>query len=211
MLEMELYRGVKLIQLLPIALFVIFYMVVLLRGSRHKDRADGRVGISPDHGPGLRGAWKELLDRDVKVRHLLAIAGVCVLVVLLAAAGRYYIQRTGHTSSAAVPVFELELRNRLERLLTARPRIKEFLIGWPCLMLFIWSVFRRLRILPLLFGIGGTIGLTSVTNTFLHIRTPLAFNLLRTCYGLLFGLAAGIVALLIAELIYRTAYKGRAG
>ena len=48
-----------------------------------------------------------------------------------------------------------------------------------------------------------SIGLVSVVNTFLHIRTPFLLSLLRTGWGVLFGLLIGLAAVVIAELVYR--------
>lgn len=48
-----------------------------------------------------------------------------------------------------------------------------------------------------------TIGLVSVVNTFLHIRTPFLLSLLRTGWGILFGLLIGTAVVIVAELIYR--------
>ena len=77
------------------------------------------------------------------------------------------------------------------------------IVGWPMLMLFIWSLRRRMRFLPMIFGTGMTIGLVSVVNTFLHIRTPFLLSLLRTGWGILFGLLIGTAVAIVAELIYR--------
>ena len=77
------------------------------------------------------------------------------------------------------------------------------LIGWPMLMLFVWSLRRRMKFLPMLFGMGMSIGLVSVVNTFLHIRTPFLLSLLRTGWGMLFGLLIGAAAVVLAEGIYR--------
>ena len=131
---------------------------------------------------------------------LLAVAGLLVLVV-----GVYYIRRTGNTMS--VSERELALRNLLENLLIARPRTKELLIGWPCAMLFVWSLRRGMNLLPLLFGGGMSIGLVSVVNTFLHIRTPFLLSLLRTGWGLLFGLLLAAAVTAAGELLYRLARR----
>ena len=77
------------------------------------------------------------------------------------------------------------------------------IVGWPMLMLFIWSLRRRMKFLPMTFGTGMTIGLVSVVNTFLHIRTPFLLSLLRTGWGILFGLLIGTTVVIVAELIYR--------
>jgi len=45
--------------------------------------------------------------------------------------------------------------------------------------------------------------MTSVNNTFMHIRTPLYLGFARTGYSLLFGILVGIAGILIFELGYR--------
>ena len=56
-----------------------------------------------------------------------------------------------------------------------------------------------------------SVGLVSVVNTFLHIRTPFLLSLLRTGWGLLFGFAIGVIAVLAAELVYRLIKKNLFG
>ena len=128
------------------------------------------------------------------------IDGVASMVFLLAVFV-YYIYRTGN--SATTSSTELAFRNFLENTLVIRPRTKEMIVGWPMLMLFIWSLRRRMKFLPMIFGTGMTIGLVSVVNTFLHIRTPFLLSLLRTGWGILFGLLIGTAVVIVAELIYR--------
>ena len=126
--------------------------------------------------------------------------GVAWMVFLLAVFV-YYIYRTGN--SATTSSTELAFRNFLENTLVIRPRTKEMIVGWPMLLLFIWSLRRGMKFLPMVFGLGMTIGLVSVVNTFLHIRTPFLISLLRTGWGVLFGLLIGLALVLLAELIYR--------
>ena len=128
------------------------------------------------------------------------IDGVASMVFLLAVFV-YYIYRTGN--SATTSSAELAFRNFLENTLVIRPRTKEMIVGWPMLLLFIWSLRRGMKFLPMVFGLGMTIGLVSVVNTFLHIRTPFLISLLRTGWGVLFGLLIGLALVLLAELIYR--------
>ena len=65
------------------------------------------------------------------------------------------------------------------------------------------SMQGDMKFLPMIFGTGMTIGLVSVVNTFLHIRTPFLLSLLRTGWGILFGLLIGTAVVIVAELIYR--------
>ena len=128
------------------------------------------------------------------------IDGVASMVFLLAVFV-YYIYRTGN--SATTSSAELAFRNFLENTLVIRPRTKEMIVGWPMLLLFVWALRRGMKFLPMVFGLGMTIGLVSVVNTFLHIRTPFLISLLRTGWGVLFGLLIGLALVLLAELIYR--------
>jgi hypothetical protein len=98
---------------------------------------------------------------------------------------------------------EMIFRNDLETLLLARPRTKEFLVAFPGVMLAVYCAVRRLPFWTALFGLAGTIGMTSVCNTFMHIRTPLYLGFVRTGYSLLLGAAAGAAYILCFELALR--------
>ena len=204
-LEMNLYRGVKIMQLVPLAVFVVSYLQIFLWEQRLCKRL---MSIAPEDHPrrkqARKEAWNRLLDRPVQIRGVFyGILTVLVLAVL-GGVGAYYLARTGHTSSTMqASTLELEIRNFLENVLIARPRTKEFLVGYPCMLLMIWSFRRQIPVLPLVFGAGAVIGLTSVVNTFLHIRTPFMLSVIRVLTGLGMGLIVGILALLVAEAIYR--------
>ena len=204
LLEIDLYRGVKLMQLIPIAVFVLAYLLVFAyEESGAKAAVLRRVGERGEKGRAHRFAayWAELMDQPMKLGWVVAIFAIAVVGVFVLAAGVYYIYRTGNATN--VSARELALRNLLENVLVARPRTKEMLIGWPCAMLFLWSLRRHMNFLPLLFGGAMSIGLVSVVNTFLHIRTPFLLSLLRTGWGLLFGLLIGAALTAAAELLLR--------
>jgi uncharacterized membrane protein len=67
----------------------------------------------------------------------------------------------------------------------------------------VYTAVRRLKLWPILFGIGGVIGMTSVINTFEHIRTPLYLGIVRTGYSLLFGIIVGIIMIVAFDLMYK--------
>ena len=98
---------------------------------------------------------------------------------------------------------EIILRNILENNLLARPRTKEFLAAFPCAMLAAYCAVRRLPFWTGLFGLVSAIGLTSVCNTFMHIRTPLYLGFARTAYSLVLGLVVGAGFTGCFELLYR--------
>ena len=202
--EIDLYRGVKLMQLIPIGFFGLGYLLVYAYEETGAKRAVlANIGERGEKGR-VQKLWSyllEVLDRPMKLSWFVAVVVIAVACVCGLGVGVYYIIRTGNSMN--VSETELQFRNLLENLLIARPRTKEMLIGWPCLLLFIWSLRRHLNFLPLVFGLFMSIGLVSIVNTFLHIRTPFLLSLLRTGWGILFGFILGVIAVLIAELLYR--------
>ena len=185
MLEIDIFRGVKLAQLLPIAYFAIAYLSYF--GYGDKKRVNGKLEFHD---------IKDMLDASIKVWMILL--GVVVLGV-----GAYYIMRTGHDSSIEVSSTEMLFRNKLEEMFIARPRTKEFLFAFPCIMLMVYCAVRRFKLWSILFGLGGVIGMTCVVNTFMHIRTPLYLGFIRTGYSLFFGIMTGLVGILLFEALYK--------
>ena len=203
-LEIDLYRGVKFMQLIPIGLFLLAYLLVFAyeeTGARAAVLA--HIGPRGERGRVRRfiGYFSGLMKTPMQLGWFLAVVFIAVAAAFMLLVFVYYIYRTGNSSTTSST--ELAFRNFLENTLVIRPRTKEMIVGWPMLLLFIWSLRRGMRFLPMVFGLGMTIGLVSVVNTFLHIRTPLLISLLRTGWGVLFGLLIGLALVLLAELIYR--------
>ena len=204
MIEMELYRGVKIMQLIPIGLFILAYLIVFAY-----EETGAREAVLAHTGKrGEKGRVKRFnaylaqqFRTPMQLGWFVAVVVIAVAAVFMMLVFVYYIYRTGNSTTTSET--ELAFRNFLENALIARPRTKEMIIGWPMLMLFVWSLRRGMKFLPLVFGMGMSIGLVSVVNTFLHIRTPFLLSLLRTGWGVLFGLLIGLAAVLAAELIYR--------
>lgn len=203
MLEFRLYRGVKLMQIVPIGLYMLGYCWLLLPRELGLQQKLAQIGGRQR----LRVWLKSGLEQPIKLRWVLwavlTVAGLgCAGVV-----GLYYISRTGNATSS-ISSLELMFRNVLEQHLLARPRTKEFLIGVPCLMWFIWLSCHRYRLLPFFVGLGMAVGLTSFVNTFLHLRAPLYLSFARTGYAVLFGLIIGMVGIALLELL-RGLYRRR--
>jgi hypothetical protein len=98
-------------------------------------------------------------------------------------------------------------RNALENALLARPRTKEFLAAFPGIMLAVYCAVRRMPFFTALFGLAGTIGMTSICNTFMHIRTPLYLGFVRTGYSLLFGIVVGFALMVGLEILYHLYHR----
>lgn len=158
------YRGVSLHYAMPVVLVGLY--VAFFR-----------------HDRSLRGAV-------VRARSLLvAPANVFALLFILAVAavGAYYLLRTGNSGVAAG--WELAARTYLENALGARPRTKEFLIGYPLLLACgYWSGRTKWGVW---LAVAGAVGPVSAVGTFAHLHTPLDVSLLRTFYGIAFGAAIG--------------------
>ena len=138
---------------------------------------------------------KDMMNSSIKI-------WMVVIGVIAAAVGVYYISRTGNDSEIAPSTFEMLMRNTLEATLLARPRTKEFLFAFPTIMLLVYTSIRGFKVWPIIFGVSSVIGLTSVVNTFMHIRTPFYLGLARTGYSLVIGMAIGIICILVFEGIY---------
>lgn len=133
------------------------------------------------------GSVKMFLTMNVKYWHLLALFITAVVVL-------YYISRTGNQGS--VSTIELTIRQFMDDLLYARPRTKEFLIGFPLyvLALYFMPINKKLALFLL---IPGVIGFLSIVNTFTHLHIPLYVSLLRTFYSLVLGLIIGYILIFI--------------
>ena len=189
MLEIGIFRGVKAAQLLPLAYFCVLF--VSYYGLFEKDREHNHLALRD---------ITTALNWTIPVWAILVAAAVGL-------AGYYYLARTGHETGVTIPAVEMAFRNELEFLFLARPRTKEFLVAFPCIMLAVYSAVRRLPFWTALFGLAGTIGLTSVCNTFMHIRTPLYLGFVRTAFSVLLGIILGAVFTVCFDLVCRLAAR----
>ncbi len=112
---------------------------------------------------------------------------------------------------AFVPGWEIRFREMLERALWVRPRTKEFLFGYPCLILYYalirrgWAVHYRE-----VFRIGASLGFASAINTFCHFHTLLPLSLVRVVNGWWLGIVIGFVVVVAIDYIGGPFWK-RAG
>ena len=179
----QIFRGVKLAQLVPLAFFLLLWA--------WQQWSAYRTAL---------GRW---LERPVNGRTLLLGGAAGVGALLLLAVGAYYLARTGNSGLATA--LELRLRNTLEEWLTVRPRFKEFALGLPCLVL--WCKGKLPRWTEPVIGLGAMVGLVSVTNTFLHLCTPLRLSLIRTGAGWLLGGLIGLALLGLLRLGRRLLWR----
>lgn len=184
-MEFDLFRGVKLIFVAPILLTIIAYFqrFPLWHGKTIRTWAD------------CKSAIKEFLLLDIKMYYV-------AILIIIGIVGIIFVGRSGHTAGIPVPGVEVTLRRFLENVLYARPREKEFLIGHPLLLLAAFGALRRWpKAIHFILTVGGVIGISSMVETFCHIRTPVLMSLARGLDGLWIGILIGFVILILVRII----------
>lgn len=180
LLEIDIYRGVKLTFILP----VIFTAILFIK----------RYDLLQVVGKGLQTLWKRLnglLDTGLTFRH------VVVLLVLMFIA-YYFVGRSGHTGGVPVPAIELKMRAFLEQLMYARPREKEFMIGHPMFFLAVLAVYRCApRWWQFVLTCAAVIGQGSLVQTFCHMRTPVVMSFVRALDGYAVGVVFGVAGVFV--------------
>ena len=96
--------------------------------------------------------------------------------------GLIYIIRSGNVKS--ISGAENFMRNTITEKMAARPRTKEFFVGWPCLILFVYYLKRTdIKLVQWLTGIGASILFASVINSFCHVFTAAEIIYMRVING----------------------------
>lgn len=187
LLEMEFFRGVKLSQLAPLAIFCVIYILRFGYARPISDMSDEESYLFD---------LRHLLNERIKVLHILIVGVVGVLGVV-------YIARTGHETTIQPSNLEMLFRNFLEYNFIARPRSKELLMAFPSVMVVTYVALKGWK--PFIFPIAAVvmIGLTSVVNTFSHLRAPLYLSTIRTIYGAGLGALIGIIGILVINVLVR--------
>ncbi len=103
--------------------------------------------------------------------------------IVIVALGVLMLVRSGNESDVSPSLFELSLRHALTHVLSVRPRFKEFLIGFPCMMLLPALLPRHRRAIGWLLALGIGVGIGDVIDTFSHLHTPIEISLLRIVNG----------------------------
>lgn len=183
LLEVNIFRGIKLTFILPIILVAVGFL-------QRFDVFDGRM----DDTEGFLEQFKKMLDMPVRVKTLLGL-----LLVLVA--GVVFVARSGHTMGMPVSSAELKLRAFLEQAMYARPRTKEFMIGHPAFMLAAMAWFRKWPTMALfVLVLVATIGQGSMVETFAHMRSPIFMSFARGIGGILLGGCVGAFCMVLVDL-----------
>jgi hypothetical protein len=180
MLALSVFLGVKPAHIVPVALVAVW------------------VTFAQRPPGGWRAAAREMA---VWFRQPLLI-GAAVGVLAAAAAGVLILARTGNVNLPLSGV-EQQVRTTLESVLVARPRTKEFLVGYPALVLAGVAASLGWKRATLGFGAIGAIGTVGLVNSFSHIHTPLIYTVWRTGNALALGALVAVPGVLVLLWIAR--------
>lgn len=183
LLEVNIFRGIKLTFILPIVLVAIGFL-------QRFDVFDGKM----DDTEGFLEQFKRILDVPVKVKTLLGLFLVLVAAVV-------FVARSGHTMGMPVSATELKFRAFLEQAMYARPRTKEFMIGHPAFLLAAMAWFRKWPTMVLfVLVMVATIGQGSMVETFAHMRSPILMSTARGLGGLVLGAGVGAICMILVDM-----------
>jgi Family of unknown function (DUF5693) len=183
MLEVQQFFGVKALLVVPALALVAIYLFTDAFGER---RQVGDAAASPVR------AWQ------------------LAAVVLLVAGAALLVTRSGNQPDTGVSPIEVHLRGFLTTLLGARPRFKEFLIGFPALFLLPVLLPAHRRALGWVFVLAIGVGTADIVDTFSHIHTSLTIGALRLFNGLVVGSLVGLVAQSLYRRLVRSPRPTRA-
>jgi len=178
----NIFRGIKLSLIVPTIYTAIIYYFMFVKNSRS----------------GIINDVKRVLNAEIKV-YWIILAGI------IGAIGIYYIIRSGNVNK--ISDAEQLMRSTLTEIFPARPRTKEFLIGYPALVLLVYYMKNvDIDILKWMLAVGASILATSVTNSFCHVFTDFSVIVTRTINGLIVGIVIATVAY-VANLVLVKAVK----
>jgi hypothetical protein len=167
----ERFSGIKISFILPLVLIGLFFY---LRPNR------------------IRSTFyvlKRLYYAPVRTAGLMSIFAVLVFLIIL-------VIRSGNFLVFPRFMIEEQFRQFLEAFFYVRPRTKEFLIGYPFLLLAFLYVDEKIsRMWIWFFNILGSIALISVINSFCHLHTPLQVSLYRSVLGMFLGITVTFIYL----------------
>jgi len=184
MIEVQQFIGIKLLLVAPPLVLLALYTFSPLFGSaqRPKDVA----------GSALR-VWE------------------FIAVLVAAGAAALLLMRSGNQPDVGVSGFETHLRGFLTTLVGARPRFKEFLLGFPALVILPALSPAQRRAWGWFIVVVSGIALADVLDTFSHIHTPMLITIVRVFNGLLFGVIIALIVWAIGALVRLLQHKREHG
>ncbi len=171
----DIFRGIKLSLFAPVVFSLIAYYWMFVKNNRS-----------------LLNDMKAVAMYEVKVYWI-------VLAAIIGIVGVIYIQRSGNVNT--ISDFETAMRNFITELFPERPRTKEFIVGYPCLVLLAYYMKKtNFKLIQAVLVAGSAILAASISNSFCHVFTDASTIYLRVVNGLIIGAAVSVVVY-IANLV----------
>lgn len=133
--------------------------------------------------------------------------GTILLFVAFAGVLFLLINRTGNYSMIPIPKWELSFRIWLENTLWVRPRTKEFLMGFPALLLAGGLNAMGYKRWAEELYMAALLGVVSMMNTFSHFHIAALISIIRSLEGMAIGVVLG-TAVLGGFYLYERRRKG---
>lgn len=173
-----IFRGIKISLILPIIYSVAAYGLIFV--EEKGDWMKKTVGF---------------LNKEIKVYWVILGAGFMVVALI-------YLIRSGNVTS--ISPIEAFMRNSIADAMAARPRTKEFLIGWPALVLFVYYAKNsNIQLIKWGFAVGSSILFASVINSFCHVFTSAEIIYSRLFNGILIGAVVSLFAIIANAVIIK--------
>jgi len=172
-----IFRGIKISLILPILYSFVAYGLIFVKQSDYAKRI------------------LAFLNMEIKV-YWVAL-GVCAMGAAL-----IYLIRSGNVTN--ISSIEEIMRNSIAERIAARPRTKEFLIGWPALVLFVYYAKNsNIQLLKWGFAVGSSILFASVINSYCHVFTSAEIINERVLNGALLGAVIAVFAIVANAVIIK--------
>lgn len=180
MLRNEVFIGVKMAHFLPL----VTVGLLLSLGIIWNKQTPKETWIS------TKRVFANAMEKPILIGYMLiGIVSLILIGIMLA--------RSGNDAGLEVSTLELKFRSLLDQIVYVRPRTKEFLLGYPALLIGIYYALQNKRGPACVLITLGTIALVSLFNTFCHIHTPVILSIIRAFNGLWCGLLVGLLTYLI--------------
>lgn len=134
----------------------------------------------------------EIASRPALWGELVLLGGVLIALLIMAI-------RSGNVEE--VSSVEMAFRNMLERIFIVRPRTKEFLLGYPAVILYYY--IAKKNFIPQyreVLRLAACIAFGSAFNTFCHFHTSYHISLIRVTNGVILGTLLGIFSVFILKI-----------
>lgn len=173
-----IFRGIKLSLIVPILYSFAAYGFIF---NDDKDKWASNV--------------IDFLNKEIKVYWVILGVGAAGVALI-------YLIRSGNVTK--ISSIEALMRNSIADVMAARPRTKEFLIGWPSLVLLVYYVKNTdIKLIRWGFAVASSILFASVVNSFCHVFTAAGTIYSRLLNGLFVGAFVAIAAVILNVVIIK--------